>query len=175
MKYTIQCLFPTWSSNTVTVEADTVDEACEKAITEANDDGDSWKSLDDCGDTFVQRIVEGDHDGDAYPYKPGTDWKTPGYNIVDSLPIPAKHSEHPERELAGKLLAALKDLQRWHDHTGGWEGAAWQGVPALIAEAEGYQLPKAFPELRATSLTEEAREEAGAHEAHRAGAIHTGG
>ena len=42
-----------------TVEADTLDEALEKAIEAANEDSAGWKVLDHCGDTFVQAVGEG--------------------------------------------------------------------------------------------------------------------
>lgn len=38
---------------------------------------------------------------------------------------------------APDLLAALKELMGWHDHTGGWEGEAWNVARTAIAKATG--------------------------------------
>ena len=46
--YTVQCGFAGYHANTVTVEADTLEEALEKAIEVANQDP-NWKSVDHCG------------------------------------------------------------------------------------------------------------------------------
>ena len=44
--------------NTVTLEADTLDEALEKAIEQAGDDP-HWKSVDQASQTFVEALAEG--------------------------------------------------------------------------------------------------------------------
>ena len=77
--WTVQAGYATWYANTVTVEADTLDEALEKAIEVANEDSAGWKVLDHCGDTFVQAVGEG---ADVDPWGEG------------SLPVPARFSEH---------------------------------------------------------------------------------
>ena len=61
-QFTVQCGFPAYYGNTVTVEAETLDEALEKAIEAANDDP-NWKSLDHCGPTHVDACcIGGDED-----------------------------------------------------------------------------------------------------------------
>ena len=82
--YTVQCGFNACHANTVTVEADTLDEALEKAIEKANDDP-GWKPLDDCGPTHVHACCEGE---DADPW----DRKT-------TLPVPARFTEQGEPPL----------------------------------------------------------------------------
>lgn len=101
MKYTVQCLFAGWWSNEVTVEADSIDAACAKAIEEAGQDG-GWRSIDDCGPTFVARVCEGEHD---MIYSPEAE--------KQQQPVPYQHSERAtgdirdSRELA-TILAALR-------------------------------------------------------------------
>ena len=61
MKYTVQCGFADYNANTVTVDADSVDEACERAIAAA-DVGDGWKRIDDAGPTFVDAVARSEDD-----------------------------------------------------------------------------------------------------------------
>ena len=56
--YTVCCGYASHYHNTVTVEADTLDEALEKAIEQAGDDP-HWKSADYCVPTFVEALAEG--------------------------------------------------------------------------------------------------------------------
>ena len=77
--YTVQAAYATFLSATVSVEAETLEQACEAAIREA-DEGECWKTIDHVGDPFVWAICEG-VDGDP--------WNGP----VSTLPIPDKFSE----------------------------------------------------------------------------------
>lgn len=77
--YTVQCGYAAYYANTVTVEAETLDAALEKAIAAANDDP-SWKAIDHCGDTFVDAVAEGAN----------TD---PWHDFASALPIPARFTE----------------------------------------------------------------------------------
>ena len=79
--WTVQTGYAAWYANTVTVEADTLDEALEKAIEAANEDSTGWKVLDHCGDTHVQAVSEG---AGVDPWGKG------------SLPVPDRFSEHGE-------------------------------------------------------------------------------
>ena len=79
-QYTVQCSYPAYYANTVTVEAETLDDALEKAIETANND-DGWRSIDHCGNTHVDSVCEG-ADGD--PWGEG------------ALPVPGRFSEHGE-------------------------------------------------------------------------------
>lgn len=81
-KFTVQCSFASYDAKIVAVEADTLDEALEKAITEANA-GDGWFALDVSGNTFVDAAAEGD---DVDPWK----------EFSSSLPIPARFTERGE-------------------------------------------------------------------------------
>ena len=56
--YTVCCGYASHYQNTVTVEADTLDEALEKAIEQAGDDP-HWKSVDQASQTFVEALAEG--------------------------------------------------------------------------------------------------------------------
>ena len=79
--YTVQCGYAGFFANTVSVQADTPEEALEKAIEAANDDP-NWKSLDHCGPTHVDAYCMG-RDED-----PWDDDK--------SLPVPARFTERGE-------------------------------------------------------------------------------
>ena len=56
--FTVCCGYASHYHNTVTVEADTLDEAVEKAIEQAGDDP-HWKSVDQASQTFVEALAEG--------------------------------------------------------------------------------------------------------------------
>ena len=56
--YTVCCGYASHYQNTVTVEADTLDEALAKAIEQAGDDP-HWKSVDQASQTFVEALAEG--------------------------------------------------------------------------------------------------------------------
>ena len=64
MQYIVCCGYASHYHNTVTVEADTLDEALEKAIEQAGDDP-HWKSVDQASQTFVDAVAEGE---DADPW-----------------------------------------------------------------------------------------------------------
>ena len=90
-KFTIQCAYNTHYANTVTVEADSLDDALEKAIETANEDPAGWRSTDHCSDTFIDAVCEG---ADCDPWGGG------------ALPVPYRFSEHgapPVVTLAGPL------------------------------------------------------------------------
>ena len=57
--YTVCCGYAFHYHNTVTVEADSLDEALEKAIEQAGDDP-HWKSVDQASQTFVEALAEGE-------------------------------------------------------------------------------------------------------------------
>ena len=78
--YTVYCGYASRYRNTVTVEADTLDEVLEKPIEQAGDDP-HWKASDDCGPTFVEVLAEGE---DADPWG-----DTP-------IPVPDRFSEKGE-------------------------------------------------------------------------------
>ena len=68
--YTVCCGYASHYRNTVTVEADTLDEALEKAIEQAGDDP-HWKSVDQASQTFVDAVAEGeDATPEAIPRSP---------------------------------------------------------------------------------------------------------
>ena len=79
--WTVQAGYAAWYANTVTVEADTLDEALEKAIEAANEDAAGWRSSDHCSDSFVDALCEG---------AAGDPWGD------GALPVPARFSEHGE-------------------------------------------------------------------------------
>lgn len=59
--YTVQCSYAAYKGRDVVVEADTLDEALETAIAEANADS-GWYSQDVSGNTFIDAVAEGDVD-----------------------------------------------------------------------------------------------------------------
>ena len=67
--WTVQCSYMSHVANTVTVEADTLEEALEKAIEAANEDPAGWKSTGHVGDSYVDAVCEG---ADADPWGDGT-------------------------------------------------------------------------------------------------------
>ena len=79
--FTVQVAYMAHFANTVSVEADTLEEALEKAIAAANEDGDGWKSTDHCSNSYVDAVCEG---AGADPW---------GEN---ALPMPDRFSEHGE-------------------------------------------------------------------------------
>ena len=79
--FTVQCGYAGYYANTVTVEADTLDEALAQAI-EAAERSDAWRTLDHCGDTFVAAVCEGT---DADPWAPEA-----------ALPVPERFTERGE-------------------------------------------------------------------------------
>ena len=80
-QFTVQCGYYTHYANTVTVEADTLEDALEKAVAAANDHAEGWRSTDHCSDTFVDAVCEG---------AAGDPWGD------GSLPVPGRFSEHGE-------------------------------------------------------------------------------
>lgn len=57
--FTVQCAYAAYYSNTVTVEADTLADALEKAVSTANESS-AWSSSDYCGNTYVEAVAEGE-------------------------------------------------------------------------------------------------------------------
>lgn len=78
--FTAQCAYAAYYSNTVTVEADSLAEALEKAVTEANNSS-AWSSSDYCGPTFIEAAAE----GEAVEL-----WND---ERVRPLPIPSRYTE----------------------------------------------------------------------------------
>ena len=79
--YTIQCGYAGYFANTVTVEAEMLEDALEKAIETANQNP-GWKSVDHCGPTFIDAFCMGE---DADPWDPTV-----------SLPVPDRFTEQGE-------------------------------------------------------------------------------
>jgi len=79
--WTVQCAYMSHVANTVLVEADSLEEALEKAIEAANEDPAGWKSTGHVSDSYVDAVCEG---ADADPWGEG------------SLPVPDRFSEHGE-------------------------------------------------------------------------------
>ncbi|MBV9840646.1 MAG: hypothetical protein JOY99_03765 [Sphingomonadaceae bacterium] len=107
--FTVQVGYPTWYAITLVVEARSIVEACERAVEEANG-RDGWRSIDDCGPTFVERLAEGD-DVDLWA------------QATSALPVPHAYSEHGEADRLHEALAGLLD---WAATMGGWDAEAWR-------------------------------------------------
>ena len=80
-QFTVQCGFAAYHANTVSVEAETLEEALKKAIEVANQDP-NWKSVDHCGPTHVDACCMG-RDEDPW-------------DRDKSLPIPPRFTEKGE-------------------------------------------------------------------------------
>ena len=78
--YTVCCGYASHYHNTVTVEADSLEAALEKAIEQAGDDP-HWKSVDQASQTFVEALAEG---MDADPWGD------------TAIPVPDRFSEKGE-------------------------------------------------------------------------------
>lgn len=89
--YTAQCGYFQRRGNTVVVQAESVGQACALAIEQANDDSAGWDDYDSVGETYVDRIVEGDYDGIGVW---GDDLK--------ALPIPPRYTD--EQTLASAVV-----------------------------------------------------------------------
>ena len=72
--YTVCCGYASHYHNTVTVEADTLDEALEKAIEQAGDDP-HWKSVDQASQTFVEALRMPRPWGDTAPRSGPFHWR----------------------------------------------------------------------------------------------------
>ena len=83
-QFTVQCGYPAYFANTVTVEAETLEEALEKAIETANND-EGWRPLDHCGNTHVDAVCEG---ADRDPWDRDA-----------ALPVPDRFTERGEPPL----------------------------------------------------------------------------
>jgi len=77
--WTVQCGTVVYYANTVTVEADTLEEALEKAIKTANAES-GWERLDECGFTFIDAVAEG---ADVDPWR----------DFASVLPVPPHFAE----------------------------------------------------------------------------------
>ena len=79
--FTVQCSYSSHHANTVTVGADTLEEALEKALEAANEDPDGWRSTDHVSDTVIDAVCEG---ADRDPWGEG------------ALPLPDRFTERGE-------------------------------------------------------------------------------
>jgi len=91
-RFTVQCGYAAYYSRTQTIEADTLDEALDAAIAEANAH-DDWSSEDVCSNTFIDAVAEG-NDVDLWS------------DDVRQLSIPARFTERGEGPL---IIAIVKD------------------------------------------------------------------
>ena len=85
--YTVCCGYASHYHNTVTLEADTLDAALEKAIEQAGDDP-HWKSVDQASQTFVEALAEGE---DADPWG-DTTIPVPAVSLVSPRTPPVRVS-----------------------------------------------------------------------------------
>ena len=92
--YTVALGFAAYYSAHVTVEAASPEQACELAI--ANDDP-SWRSIDHCGDTFVDCIGIGE----------GEPWQNP-----EQAEVPARFTEIATHAGAGRTLLSVDSRER---------------------------------------------------------------
>ena len=125
--FTIQSSYSSHHANTVTVEADTLEEALEKALEAANEDPDGWCSTDHVSDTVIDAVCEG---ADCDPWGEG------------ALPVPDRFTERgdppvvtltdPGRpgggvEVSGGRVAPPLQRRCRHGHQRGYRSAACAG------------------------------------------------
>ena len=121
--FTIQCSYSSHHANTVTVEADTLEEALEKALEAANQNPDGWRSTDHVSDTVIDAVCEG---ADRDPWGEG------------ALPVPDRFTERGEPPVVtltgpvppgavevsgGRVLLRFSNRSR-HGHQRGYRSAA---------------------------------------------------
>jgi hypothetical protein len=87
-RYTVTCEHHRTYYNVVTVEADSIEEACQKAADEVSVAA-VWDDYDDVGDTYVGHIREA-HDDEAVPDESGAfdPFDNHGPRIGDGLTVP---------------------------------------------------------------------------------------
>ena len=95
--FTVCCGYASHYRNTVTVEADTLNEALEKAIEQAGDDP-HWKSVDQASQTFVEALAEG---MDADPWGD------------TALPVPDRFTENGYTAHARPMLTPCAPRSKW--------------------------------------------------------------
>jgi hypothetical protein len=129
-QWTVQCGYAAYYANTVVVEAETPDEALEKAIETANGRSD-WEGLDDCGPTFIDAVAEGD---DADPWR----------DFASSLPVPARFTERGEPPLVtvivsgGVVQAVTIDGGKVRVHVRDYDTeSAAPNDPDILTDADG--------------------------------------
>ncbi|HEY5239309.1 MAG TPA: hypothetical protein VIJ62_13075 [Rhizomicrobium sp.] len=89
--WTVQCGFAAYECNTVEVEADTLEDACDAAIALANE-SDGWSPLDVSSKTFVDAIARG---ADTDPWT----------DFASSLPVPQRFTERGEAPLVTIIVS----------------------------------------------------------------------
>ncbi len=88
-QFTVQCVCAAWLSNTITVQASDIDDACRRAIEAANQDS-AWRSTGACSPTFVDAVAEG-ADVDS--------WRV----AASHLPAPPRFAEDREAQVRCRL------------------------------------------------------------------------
>ena len=98
--WTVQCHYAAYYARTETVEAETLEDACARAVAQANA-SDLWTALDHhCGPTFVAAIAEGEG---ADPWGP------------DAVAVPARFTERgepPLLTLSGDVSPGIVSVER---------------------------------------------------------------
>jgi hypothetical protein len=130
--FTVQCVCAAWLSNTITVQASDIEDACRRAIETATRDS-AWRSTGACGPTFVDAITEGE---DADPW-----WATEHARegAASHLPVPPRFAEDRE---AQALRAALLGLLDWAAAMGGWEAEAWRIAERAAGRSDPADAPR---------------------------------
>ena len=88
--WTVQVGTTLYQANVLTIEASSAEEACERAVEEANT-ADGWKSIDHCGPTFVDALAPGDVESPWSAHAP-----------TSVLPVPGPYLEGGEERRAAR-------------------------------------------------------------------------
>ena len=97
--WTVQCRYAVYYARTETVEAETLEDACARAVARA-DASDPWTALDHRGPSFAAAAAEGAH---ADPWGP------------DALPVPGRFTEAGEPPLitlSGDVSPGIVSVER---------------------------------------------------------------
>ena len=96
-QFTVQCCYNAACSNTVTVEAGTLEEALGKAVVAVNEDAEGWRSTDHCSDTYVDAVREG----------VGDPWGEGSFRVPDRL---SEQGEPPVVTLTGPVPSGAVEV-----------------------------------------------------------------
>ena len=108
-QWTVQCAYNAHWANTVTVEAESLDEALSKALGDVNTDMDGWKSTDHVSETYVDAVAEG---ADSDPWGPTAVSVPAEYTERGPLPVVTIHDAGTPQETTevtrGQVLFRFK-------------------------------------------------------------------
>ena len=134
--WTVQVGDAGFRSNTVTVEARTVDEACTLALEKANTDPEGWKNVGDPSDSFIDAIAPG---RDMDPWTDG--WKnvprkfSQDFVLGGGTPEDDDERPTPDAETAARPKTARTPANDEREHAARANGSPERAAPATDDDA----------------------------------------